>query len=145
MNDTWILVTNASEARLFETQKYPKKLSLRKKFFHPKSRAKNASLVTDRAGHFQGDSGHTTHGAFNDAAPAKQVEIERFAKTLVSELDVGRNAHDYKKLVIVSSPHFHGLLNKHMNGHVAKMVDKHIEKDYTTLKEKELLKKISSK
>jgi len=144
MNNTWILVSNASEARLFETQKYPKKLSLRKTYTHPRSRLKNSALATDRAGHFQGDAARTSHGAFSEAVLPKQHEIEQFAKTLVSDLDAGRNAHDYQKLVIVSSPHFHGLLNKHMNGHVKKMVQKHIEKDYTTLKEKELLERLKA-
>lgn len=144
MNNTWILVSNASEARLFETQKYPKSLSLRKSFSHPRSRLKNSALATDRAGHFHGDSARTSHGAFNEAILPKQYEAEQFAKTLVSELNAGRNAHDYQHLVIVSSPHFHGLLNKHMNNHVKKMVGRHIEKDYTTLKEQELLKVIKT-
>jgi len=142
MHDTWVLVTNGSQARLFETEYQPNNLHLLKEFSHPDSREKGKDLASDRAGHYQGEITGASHGAFIESIDPKSYEIERFAVSLANELDVGRNANSYNSLIIVSSPHFHGLLNKHMNQHVASLVDKHIEKDYTALKEAELLDKI---
>ncbi len=142
MHHTWVLVTNGSQARLFETEYQPKNLQLLKEFSHPESREKGMHLASDRAGHFEGETTGASHGAFNEATDPKSYEIESFAAFLANELDAGRNANSYNKLIIVAAPHFHGLLNKHINQHVTKLVDKHIEKDYTTLKEAELLEKI---
>ncbi|MDX2503873.1 MAG: host attachment protein [Gammaproteobacteria bacterium] len=142
MNTTWVLIANGSEARLFEKQNNPLHLSLIKQFSHPQSRDKGLDLATDRAGHFNGDTSKAAHGSFNEATSPKQYELERFAQILSNELDAARNENRYNKLILVSSPHFHGLLNKHMNGNVTKMVAKHIEKDYTELKAEELLERI---
>lgn len=142
MHNTWVLVTNGSQARLFKTEYQPKNLHLLKEFSHPESREKGQDLASDRAGHYQGEITGASHGAFNEATDPKSYEIERFAASLANELDAGRNANSYNSLIIVASPHFHGLLNKHMNQHVAGLVDKNIEKDYTSLKEAELLEKI---
>lgn len=142
MNATWVLIANGSEARLFEKKYDPKLLSLIKEFNHSESRDKGIDLASDRPGHFNGDVSKAAHGSFTEATSPKEYEVDRFAKILADELDAARNENRYNNLIIVSSPHFHGLLNGHMNEHVAKMVDKHIEKDYTDLKAEELLEKI---
>ena len=142
MNTTWVLIANGSEARLFEKKNDPKLLSLIKEFSHQESRDKGHDLASDRPGHFNGEISKAAHGSFTEATSPKQYEAERFAKILSDELDAARNKNRFKNLIVVSSPHFHGLLNGHMNEHVAKMVDKHIEKDYTALKAEELLEKI---
>lgn len=134
MANTWLIVANASQATFYETEHKPKTLKLLKEFLHPASRAKGSELASDRPGHYQGEARGmegTTHGAFNEAVDPKDYEKERFAIELAKELDAGRTANSYEHLIIVASPHFHGLLNKHMNEHVAGMVSLHIEKDYT--------------
>lgn len=145
MKNTWLLIANGSEARLFETEFRPKSLSLLQEFTHPESREKGSELASDRSGHYQGDAGTgggATHGAFNEAIDPKEYEIERFAGELVEALEAGRTANSYQHLIIASSPKFHGLLNKQMNSHLTKLVDKHINKDYTSCTEKELLERL---
>ena len=61
---------------------------------------------------------------------------------LAEKLNKGRNAHDFKNLVIVSSPRFHGILNKKIHPQVNKLIYRHIEKDFTALAPKELVKKL---
>jgi protein required for attachment to host cells len=142
---TWLLVGNASRARLFETQAHPKHLTLLKEFLHPPSREKGEELASDRPGHFQGEAQGmegTTHGAFNEPISPKSYEHERFAMELAKELNDGRNHNRFSNLMIVASPHFHGLLNQHMNNHVAKMVSTHLNKDYTDLDENSLIEKL---
>jgi len=144
MPNTWLVVANASQATIYQTEQRPKTLTLVKEFLHPPSREKGEQLASDRPGHFQGEAvgmEGTTHGAFNEPTDPKAYEHERFAVELAKELDAGRTANSFKNLIIVASPHFHGLLNKSMNTHVAGMVGQHIQKDYTSLDEKELLAK----
>lgn len=144
MPNTWLLVANASQATIYQTEQRPKTLTMVKEFLHPPSREKGESLASDRPGHFQGEAvgmEGTTHGAFNEPTDPKAYEHERFATELAKELDAGRTANSYKNLIIVASPHFHGLLNKSMNTHVAAMVGQHIQKDYTSLEQRELLAK----
>lgn len=145
MTNTWLIVANASQATLYETETPPKSLKLLKEFLHPASRAKGNELASDRPGHFHADARGmegTTHGAFNEPIDPKDYEQERFAIELAKELDAGRTTNSYDNLIIVASPHFHGLLNKHMNEHVAGMVSRHIEKDYTGETVKGLLGKL---
>lgn len=143
---TWLLVGNASRARLFETQTRPKTLKLLKEFVHPPSREKRGGLASDRPGHYQNEvkgMEGTTHGSFNEPIDPKSYEHNRFAMELARELNEGRNHNSYGNLMIVASPHFHGLLNQHMNENVAKMVSNHINKDYTTLDEGKLIEKLN--
>ena len=142
---TWLLVGNASRARLFKTQARPKTLKLLKEFLHPPSREKGEDLASDRSGHFQAEAigmEGTTHGAFNEPVSPKEFEHTRFAMELAKELNSGRTHNSFDNLMIVASPHFHGLLNQHMNNHVSKMVTTHLNKDYTDLDEKELIKRL---
>lgn len=141
MKNTWLLVANGSEARLFETEFRPKTLTLLQDYKHPESREKGSELASDRPGHYLGDAG-ASHGAFNEPTDPKEYEMERFAGELVKNLEAGRLANSYQHLIIASSPKFHGLLNQQMNGHLTKLIDKHINKDYTSLNERELLERL---
>lgn len=145
MPNTWLIVANASQATLYETESHPSTLKLLKEFIHPASRAKGSDLASDRPGHFQAEARGmegTTHGSFNEPIDPKEYEQERFAIELARELDAGRTANRYKNLIIVASPHFHGVLNKHMNEHVAGMVSRHVEKDYTAETPEGLLERL---
>jgi len=142
MSATWALIANGSEARLFETDDHLKKLTLVQQFNHPESREKGSDLASDRPGHYQGETTEASHGAFNEPTDPKAYEMERFAIELAKILEEGRVHNRYGGLIIASSPHFHGLLNQHMNEHVGRLVVKHLEKDYTEVKEAELLEKL---
>lgn len=136
MEVTWILVANASEARLFSNLGPGKGLQLMKEYSHPESREKVSDLVSDRPGHNQ--TAGNGHGAYVSPADPKQQEAERFARLLTQDLEQGRTGNQYEKLVLVASPHFLGLLNGHLNGRLGKLVLQRVEKDYTKEKEKEL-------
>ena len=129
MDNTWVLVANASEARLFQTERLGKDMSILKDFSHPESRAKGASLASDRPGSTQGRG--SSMGTRGDSSDPKDFEAERFAGELASELDKGRTANAYRRLVLVAAPHFQGLLKTHMNTHTRDMVANLINKDYT--------------
>lgn len=136
MGVTWILVANASSALLYANHGPRKGLRKIKEFEHPASREKGLSLVTDRPGHNQ--SAGAGHGAYVSATAPKQNEAHHFALELARELEHGRTSNHYQRLILVSTPHFMGLLNGSLNNHVRNLVSDSLEKDYTKAGEKEL-------
>ena len=134
--NTWVLVANASEARLFGADKIGEEMEFIKEFEHPESREKGSDLASDRPGHYQ--SKGTGHGTFAEHTDPKDYEVERFAGELAHELEKGRTKNEYKKLILVAAPHFHGLLNTQMNEHTRALVAYSIQKDFTAVEAYEL-------
>lgn len=132
MSITWIMVANASQAKLFANLGPKKGLQLVKELEHPESREKAANLVSDRVGNYQGS------GSYAQPTAPKEHEAERFAQELSRELEEGRVNNAYERLILVASAHFMGLLNSRLTSHVRNKVSESIEKDYTRLPVKEL-------
>lgn len=140
---TWILVSNASQAQLYQTELselHDKKAKpeLLHTYQHPESREKDEDLVSDNLGRFHGKQ--EGRGNFIETTEPREHEADLFARELIEILEAGRNAHNYEHLIIAAPPHFHGLLNKHMNKNISRMITSHIEKDYTQDNMKDLLK-----
>ena len=134
--NTWVLVANSSEARLYETRKIGETLKCLKEFDHPESRKKGTTLASDRPGHTQ--SKGTGHGAMGDPANPKEYEAKRFASELAKKLDKGRATNAYKRLVLVAPPQFYGLLKNHLSENTRAIVVTKIQKDYTALPDRDL-------
>lgn len=132
MSITWIMVANASHAKLFANKGPNKGLELIKELSHPESREKAAELVTDRIGNFAGS------GSYAQPTSPKEHEAERFAQEIAHELEQGRVSNAYEKLVLVTSAHFMGLINGRISQQVKSLVSSSINKDYTQLPVKEL-------
>ena len=132
---TWILVANASLARLYANLGPNKGLQLIKELVHPQSRMKNADLVTDRAGLLQAGSGH---GAREPATPPKQNAARSFAQMLAKELYQGRSRNKFGRAILVAPPAFMGMLNATLDGPTAQMITDRLEKDYTKTPEPDL-------
>jgi len=132
MSVTWIMVANASQAKLFANHGPKKGLELIKELQHPESREKAANLVSDRIGNFKGS------GSYAQATDPKHHEAERFALEVAHELESGRVSNAYEKLILVASAPFMGLINDRMSHQVRQKVSESINKDYTHLPVKEL-------
>ncbi|MGB0128875.1 MAG: host attachment protein [Rhodocyclaceae bacterium] len=132
----WILVANASTAKLFANHGPKKGLQLVKELSHPESRQKNADLVTDRAGFMQ--SSGNGHGSRQPPTEPKQYEAQTFAQELAEELHGGRTTNQFSRVILVAPPAFMGLLNAQLDAPTAQIVSDRFEKDYTKASEKEL-------
>ena len=141
MDTTWILVANASHARLFHLQT-PKTLALVKEFSHPESRERASNLVTDKPGHYESDGGK--HGNFSPAETPKHREMERFARQLAQELDHNRVTGRYQRLILVAPPAFLGALNGSLTHHVQALVRETVGKDYVHEKPQALLTQLKT-
>ncbi|TCJ15166.1 host attachment protein [Parasulfuritortus cantonensis] len=132
MTITWIMVANASHAKLFANKGPNKGLELVKELDHPESRERAAELVSDRIGNFAGS------GSYAQPTAPKEHEAERFAQEIAQELEQGRVSNSYEKLVMVTSSHFMGLINGRISQQVKSKISDAINKDYTHLPVKEL-------
>jgi protein required for attachment to host cells len=136
MTTNWILVANASTARIYSNSGPKKGLKLVKELNHPESRQKASELVSDRAGHMQ--SVGNGHGSRQPATDPKQSEADRFALEIANELEHGRTGNSYERLVMVVSSPFIGTINSRLTDHVRNKVSDTVEKDYTRANDKEL-------
>lgn len=139
---TWLLVADASKARLFSMhkarvfqQQSPSELELVAEYLHADSRKKGAELATDRWGEFGS-------GTFVENTSPKVHEAEQFAHELLGHLESARKEGCYRDLIIIAPPTFMGLLHKHMPHEIYKLVSQKIEKDYTQNNVKELMQKL---
>lgn len=136
MNNTWVLVANASEAHLYTTERLGEEMSVLQEFTHAESRAKGATLASDRPGNNR--SRGSSMGTMGNPLDPKEFEAKRFASELAKEMDKGRTARAYRRLVLVAVPHFQGLLKAQLNNHTRAMVVNSINKDFTAYGTREL-------
>lgn len=141
MQNSWVLVANGSQARLFNLDGPKKSFTLIKEFEHPESRMKTDKLSSDRSGHFMNSSTQGS-GSFQEPTDPKTYELERFALELTKTLDEGRAANKFEKVVLVASPHFLGLLKQNMSDQLSKAVSHTIQKDYTAVNDRDMLDQI---
>lgn len=136
MSTTWILVANAARARLYENTGIGKGLKLLSEFLHPESRMKGSDLVSDRAGYVPGvGNGHASR---QQATDPKQNEAEHFALEIARSLEHGRGQNKYGRLILVAGSPFLGILKARLSDQVSTLTTETVDKDYTSLNEREL-------
>lgn len=136
MATTWILVSDASRARIFSFDKEDGPWSLVEQIDHPLGRARPGDLVSDRAGR-SGPGSVGSRPLESHTDPAEQ-EAHRFAEKLCHVLQKGYDEHRYARLVLVAPPRFLGYVRGVLREPVARHVVASFDKDYTRLDEKEV-------
>ena len=139
---TWILVANASLAKLYANLGPNKGLTLVKELIHPESRQKNGELVSDRSGAMGavGSGG----GSMQPQTLPKQHEAKVFAQEIAQALYQGRTSNAFKRAILVAPPAFMGLLNAVIDGPTAQLITDRFEKDYTKTPGNELGERLGS-
>jgi len=139
---TWILVANASLAKLYANLGPNKGLQLVKELIHPESRQKNSELVSDRSGAMSAGGGGG--GSMQPQTLPKQHEAKVFAQEIAQELYQGRTLNAFKRAIIVAPPAFMGMLNAVIDGPTAQLISERFEKDFTKCSEPELNERLAS-
>lgn len=128
MNTRWIVVASNVGAKIFSTHPQDNgRLKFVTELDHPDGLKHNKDFTTDRPGHFK--TNHATHGSF-EQKDEKEIENDNFARKLAEFLEAERNNNQFHSLTLVMLPHFHGLIEHHLDKHVKTMVDKVIQKNY---------------
>ncbi|MBZ4336229.1 host attachment protein [Corallococcus interemptor] len=132
----WILVANASRARLFATDAKAEKWDLIEQFQHDESRAKPVDLFNQA----DNPNAGTLHGPVPENEPdgRRQLEHERFARELSARLDRGVDSHQFDQVVIAAPPGFLGMLRGLLSTRVKQRVRLDLDADYSSLPAREL-------
>ena len=132
----WILVANASRARLFSADATGDDWNLIDEFFHEESRA-HAGDLTEQRDNPNAGSLHKPQPEYEPQA-RKQIEFARFARELCHRLDRGVDNHAFEQLVIAAPPNFLGTLRNGLSTRVQSRVVLDLNSDFTNLPEREL-------
>jgi protein required for attachment to host cells len=138
MHATWILVSDASRARLFRRKGVARTWDLVFERDYPEGRAHGRDRTTDRPGRFALDHGKGFQAQMEPPKSPHEIAAENFARSLAESLERGLGAHAFDRLVLTAPPHFLGLLRERLSTEVARHVTASIDKDYTRLELPEL-------
>jgi protein required for attachment to host cells len=138
MDANWIVAANAGRARFFALAKADARMEEINDMVNPSARQRESDIETDSLGQrAAGDSRHnvgigpTTGNAYQPHQTPKQHEAELFARDVARYLLDAHNEGRFRRLSIVASPEFLGVLRREMDPQLAKVVDAEIDKDYT--------------
>jgi protein required for attachment to host cells len=135
---TWILVSDASRAVLYETEKREDDWQVLGAYSQPESRMKNCELTPTEPGHAAQSKGGTRHTAFQPATSPKEASVARFAEQLAGVLAQGVVERRYDRLVLVAPPRFLGILRQHLTAETKACLAAEVNKDYTLVEAHEL-------
>ena len=134
----WLVVANASRARVLEESDKPGSYVHVADLVHPQSRQKSVDLASDRPGHAHAEGGGLAGTSFAPHTDPREREHDRFAREVAQRLDAGIAAHHCAGLVLVASSPFLGHLKAHLGEQARKAVVRTLDADYTALDEREL-------
>ncbi|HSP79562.1 MAG TPA: host attachment protein [Myxococcaceae bacterium] len=136
----WILVANASRARLFATDERAELWDLREEFIHRESRSLSRELKNQpdnpNAGTLNKPSSE------NEPDGRQELEHDRFARELAGRLERGLNDHAYDRLVIAAPPEFLGRLRRMISHRVHQRLMLDLRADYVNVPPRELPERI---
>ena len=131
MKPHWILVANASHARIFSRESPTAPLIPLANMEHPESRLKGSDLADDRPGHEATD--HSSGGnRYEPRSDVRRKEHQRFAHEIAERLDAGLAAQEFNTLWLCVSNPFMGELKAQLSDAVDKRVHLALETDLTS-------------
>jgi len=149
MDANWIVAANAGRARFFALPKLNEPMQEVFDMVNTSARQRDNEIETDTLG--QHAASHSRHGAgmagttSNDYQPhqtPKQHEAELFARDVATYLLKACHEGRFRKLSLVASPEFLGVLRKQLDPQVAAKIAAEINRDYTHANGEELRERI---
>jgi protein required for attachment to host cells len=130
METTWILICDASRARILSFDHEHEPWGVVEEHGNPEGRARGRDLASDREGRTR-LAGRGGQGSMEPGRDPTSIEARRFARFLAGRLEQGFDEHRYARLVLVTSPRFLGLLRKTLSDPVARLVAVTVAKSLT--------------
>lgn len=126
-NSVWVVVANGAKARILANEN-GNTLKEVETFEHPASRLHDRDLVSDKPGREFGSFGHKKSAIEPSIDPHKN-ELIHFAQELSKHIEHALNTNVFKKLYLIASPIFLGILRKALHEQVQKAVVLSVDKD----------------
>ena len=141
MKPDWILIANATRARLLQQEPKDKVKEL-ENFEHPQSRSKISELADDRAGH---DKTDRTFGgvAYQPRLDAKQKEHQRFARELADYLEHQAQLGNFRSIEVFASSPFLGELKAELGAATTRLLAGTHDLDLTMVGKAELGRRLA--
>jgi len=129
---TWILVADRGRARILrQLEDAPSELEEIKVLDCPEAGLPPHQQVSDQPGYFKGRGDSLDAG--DPKTDFKHRTAQRFAREIVQQLQEGRQRGDFGHLILVAAPMFLGVLKSHLDEPLTRLVQRSIDRDYTSL------------
>lgn len=142
----WIVVANASRARVLEEADRRGQYTHVADLVHPQSRQKGVELANahggDRPGHVEGQGHGLGSAAYLPRTDPREREHDRFAREVAAALNDGVAAGRCAGIVLVASDPFLGQVKAHLDAQATKALLRTVASDYTTLRDDELAQRM---
>ncbi len=132
MKRQWILLANASHARLLSRDSATDPLVALATLEHPESRLKASQLADDRPGHEATDNS-SGGNRYEPRSDVRRKEHQRFAREIAHRLDAGLAAGEFNAVWLFASSPFLGELKAQLSDAVNKRVHLALDSDLTAL------------
>lgn len=134
--DTWVVVANSSQARIFKanTNQHLEELDA---LVHPEGRLHTSEIIDNNQGETKESHGNGRHPMEPSTQPKKQEAIN-FAKEILVHLDSARTNGSIDKFYLLASPAFLGLLRQEMPHPLQNIKAGEVDKDVTHMKPDEI-------
>jgi protein required for attachment to host cells len=142
MKPDWILIANATHARLLRHERGSPMVIL-ESFEHPESRSKISELADDKMGQEKSDRSFGG-AAYQPKMDAKQKEHMRFARELADHLEQQAQQGSFRSLVIFASSPFLGELKAELGEATARLLPITHDLDLTSFGLTELEQRVQS-
>lgn len=139
--NTWIVVANSSEAKIYKLVQFPKIEEL-DALIHPKSRLQNHDIVESKGGTNFDSVGGGRH-SYEPKTDPQHAENEKFAKIISSYLADAHEKGAFSRLYIMASPAFLGLLRKQLNPKTQQTIVHELAKDIVVHKKADIERHLS--
>ncbi|MDH3633241.1 MAG: host attachment protein [Gammaproteobacteria bacterium] len=123
-----VVVADGSKARILVAESGQSPLIDDRDFIHPESRLREQDLVSDGTGSESDAGGYGKHSMGHERT-AHDKEMKNFADELCVEIDRLRQGSDLRRVYLVASPKFLGLLRSSMNKQCSALLEGEISKD----------------
>jgi len=130
MVHSWIVVADASRARIFSSNGNLSNMQELETLTHPESRLHEQELTSDLPGRAFDSTGHARHAMGQTVDPKKQTEIV-FARQIAEHLDSERKQQTFEHLILIAPPSMLGMLRDCLSAQTRKLVTEEIHKDLT--------------
>jgi protein required for attachment to host cells len=141
MKSDWILIANATRARLLQQEPNERVKELHS-FEHPAGRSKISDLADDRSGSERSDRVYGS-AAYQPRMDAKQKEHQRFARELAAYLEQQAQLGTYGKIEVFASSPFLGELKAELGAATTRLLGGTHDVDLTMVGKAEIGRRVA--